>query len=203
MSFAEEMIFSLARPHPDDVLPALAPEVEPANLDALQQRLLSRLTQALDLARVRELPEDRREEEVRGVIEHLIEAEPQSVAESSRKYLIRSLLAELMGLGPLGPLLRDPTVSEIMVNGPRQVFIERNGRLEEVPARFRDADHILQIIERIASRIGRRIDETTPMVDARLPDGSRVNSIIPPVALCGPTLTIRRFGNSPLKVEDL
>src|SRR5207245_7512363 len=87
--------------------------------------------------------------------------------------------------------------------GPRQVFVERDGRLEEMPSRFRDTDHVLQIIERIASRVGRRIDETTPMVDARLPDGSRVNAVIPPLALRGPTLTIRRFGSSPLTVEDL
>ena len=203
MSFADEMIFSLARPHPDDEYPALAPEARPENLDDIQQRLFSRLTQALDLTQVRELPEDRREDEVRRVIEHLLDAEPQSVDESGRKFIVRSLLDELLGLGPLAPLMRDPTVSEIMVNGPAQVFVERNGRLEEVPARFRDADHVLQIIERIASRVGRRIDETTPMVDARLADGSRVNAIIPPLALRGPTLTIRRFGSSPLTVEDL
>src|SRR5436305_11184398 len=156
MSFADEMIFSLSRPHPDDEYPALAPEAKPDNLDVIQQNLLSRLTQTLDLSQVRELPEDRREEEVRRVIEHLLAAEPQSVDESGRKFIVRSLLDELLGLGPLAPLMRDPTISEIMVNGPAQVFLERNGRLEETAVRFRGNDHVLQVIERIASRVGRR-----------------------------------------------
>jgi pilus assembly protein CpaF len=109
----------------------------------------------------------------------------------------------LLGLGPLGPLLRDDTVSEIMVNGSDQVFVERRGCLDEVASRFRNADHVLQIIERIASRVGRRIDESSPMVDARLPDGSRVNAVVPPLALRGPTLTIRKFARKPLLAHDL
>jgi pilus assembly protein CpaF len=113
------------------------------------------------------------------------------------------VLDETFGFGPLEMLLKDPTVSDILINGPHKIYVERRGKLEKTDVKFRDNDHLLQIIDRIVSKVGRRVDETSPMVDARLPDGSRVNAIIPPLALDGPTMSIRRFGANPLKLEDL
>jgi pilus assembly protein CpaF len=120
-----------------------------------------------------------------------------------RERMVEELLDELTGLGPLEPILKDPTVSDILVNGYGTVYVERRGKLELTGVRFRDNGHLGQIIHRIVSRVGRRIDETAPMVDARLADGSRVNAIIPPLAIDGPTLSIRRFGANPLTVRDL
>src|SRR5947207_2191641 len=120
-----------------------------------------------------------------------------------RERLIDEILDETLGFGPLEALLKDPTISDIMINGPFQIFVERRGRIEKSEVKFRDNEHLLQIIDRIVSKVGRRVDETSPMVDARLPDGSRVNAIIPPLALDGPTVSIRRFGSNPLKLEDL
>ncbi len=125
------------------------------------------------------------------------------VNRSERQTLVQDVLNEIMGLGPIEPLIHDPDVSEIMVNGPHQVFVERRGRIETTGIRFRDDEHVLHIIDRIISPLGRRIDETSPMVDARLPDGSRVNAIIPPLAVRGPTLTIRKFAADPYTAEDL
>ena len=117
--------------------------------------------------------------------------------------LANELLDEIKGLGPLEPLLRDPTISEIMVNSPTNIFVEQGGKILLTPVRFEDDRHLLRIIDRIVQRVGRHVDEASPMVDARLPDGSRVNAIIPPLALNGPCLTIRRFSKEPLKVDDL
>ncbi|ABU60186.1 CpaF family protein [Roseiflexus castenholzii] len=136
------------------------------------------------------------------VTEHL-EQSGRVVSERERNRLIRLAQSELLGLGPLEPLLADDTVSEIMVNGPHQIWIERNGKLQETDARFIDEDHVRRIIDRIISPLGRRCDETTPMVDARLPDGSRVNAIIPPLAINGSTITIRKFSRIPLTATDL
>ena len=110
---------------------------------------------------------------------------------------------ETFGLGPLETLLKDPSISDILINGPKQTYVERRGRLERTNCEFRDNAHLIQIIDRIVSKVGRRCDETSPLVDARLPDGSRVNAVIPPIALDGPSLSIRRFGSNPLKLEDL
>jgi pilus assembly protein CpaF len=120
-----------------------------------------------------------------------------------RERLIDEVLDETFGFGPLEMLLKDPTISDILINGPHKIYVERRGKLEKTDVKFRDNDHLLQIIDRIVSKVGRRVDETSPMVDARLPDGSRVNAIIPPLALDGPTMSIRRFGANPLKLEDL
>ena len=117
--------------------------------------------------------------------------------------MVEELLDEVTGLGPLEPLLRDNSISDILVNAYGTVYIERFGKLELTGVRFRDNGHLTQIINRIVSRVGRRVDETSPMVDARLQDGSRVNAIIPPLAIDGPTLSIRRFGGSPLRIQDL
>ncbi|OQY98878.1 MAG: type II secretion system protein E, partial [Chloroflexi bacterium UTCFX4] len=120
-----------------------------------------------------------------------------------RQRLLDQLTAEIMGFGPLEPLLRDNTISEVMVNGPNMIYIERNGKIERVSARFDSDMHIMRIIDRIVAPLGRRVDEGQPFVDARLPDGSRVNIIIPPLALNGPTITIRKFAKIPLTSDDL
>ncbi len=133
----------------------------------------------------------------------LIEEQAVPLSVRDRERLGEEILHEVYGLGPIEPLMRDPDISDILVNTSRQVYIERLGKLEPTPVIFRDDQHLLQIIDRIVSRVGRRIDESSPMVDARLPDGSRVNAIIPPLALDGPLLSIRRFGRSALTVEDL
>jgi pilus assembly protein CpaF len=120
-----------------------------------------------------------------------------------RKKVVDELINDLTGYGPINPLLLDPEVSEVMVNGPNRVYVERNGKLELTYVQFRDDEHVLHIIDKIVAPLGRRIDESSPMVDARLPDGSRVNVIIPPLALNGPTITIRKFSKDPYKIEDL
>src|SRR5215207_5024531 len=136
------------------------------------------------------------------VSEHL-EFTGRVVSDRERARITRLAQAELLGLGPLEPLLADETITEIMVNGPDQIWVEREGKLQETDARFSSEEHIRRIIDRIISPLGRRCDETTPMVDARLPDGSRVNAIIPPLCLNGPTLTIRKFFKKPLSGADL
>ncbi len=133
------------------------------------------------------------------IMEKKIETQPRM----DRLRLKREMVDEIIGYGPINPLLADPEVSEVMVNGPQQVYAERKGKLELTSVRFRDDNHVLNVIERIVAPIGRRIDESSPMVDARLPDGSRVNAIIPPLALKGPSITIRKFAADPLTVEDL
>lgn len=128
---------------------------------------------------------------------------PVVVVGQERSTLIAEIRDEVLGFGPITPLLNDPTISEIMVNGPQQVYVERAGKLELTSITFRDNGHVLHIIEKMVSPLGRRIDESSPMVDARLPDGSRINAIIPPLAINGPTLTIRKFSRQPLRIEDL
>ena len=120
-----------------------------------------------------------------------------------RKQIVADIADDILGYGPLEPFLRDDTVTEIMVNGPEKVYIERAGKIEATDATFVDDAHLLRIIDKIVSQIGRRVDESSPMVDARLPDGSRVNAIIPPLALRGPTLTIRKFSRDPYTMDDL
>jgi pilus assembly protein CpaF len=165
----------------------------------LHQQLLSRL----NLREVESIPLDRLKDHLKIAAIELIEEEALPLNEVEHDRLVRDLQNEILGLGPLEPLLADPTVSEIMVNGPRRVFIERRGRVELTDIQFDDDTHLLKIIDRIVSRVGRRIDEASPMADARLPDGSRVNAIIAPLALDGPSVTIRRFATVPLKIEDL
>jgi pilus assembly protein CpaF len=141
--------------------------------------------------------------QLRTVIAQLIDEQAMPLSQRDREQLVDEILHEVHGLGPIEPLMRDPEVSDILVNTSKQVYIERQGKLEPTNVIFRDNGHLLQIIDRIVSRVGRRIDESSPMVDARLPDGSRVNAIIPPLALDGPIMSIRRFGRSPLMIEDL
>ncbi len=137
------------------------------------------------------------------MVEHLCDTENPLLNRSERERLIEEVLDETFGFGPLELLLKEEGVADIMINGPKHVFIEKDGRIQRSDVNFRDNDHLMQILDRIVSKVGRRIDETSPMCDARLPDGSRVNAIIPPLALDGPSLTIRRFGSNPLTLENL
>src|SRR5262249_7892337 len=192
---------TMSSPH-SEAIPAAAIAWDP-RLDEIKHRLHDKLTRQLQLTEVQQLPEERRREELRRVIKRLLLDEEPPPTAAQKQQLIEELLDEILGLGPLEILLRDPSISDILVNGPHEVFVERRGRLEETAVRFRDADHLLLIIDRIVSRIGRRIDETSPRAAPRLPDGSRVNAIIPPLSLRGPALSIRRFGTTPLGLEDL
>ena len=171
----------------------------------LKTRLHQELLNRLNLERLTRVRREDAEPEIRALIVELIESEtrttPLSLAE--RETLVVDVLNELFGLGPLEALLRDPDISDILVNRFDRVYIERNGKLEETDVVFKDDRHLLQIIERIVSSVGRRIDESSPMVDARLRDGSRVNAIIPPLALDGPALSIRRFRTTRLGAHDL
>jgi pilus assembly protein CpaF len=173
------------------------------SFDELKRHIHSKLVEKLDFSRVKDLQSDALRKDIRRVVEHLCDTENPLLNRMERERLIDEILDETLGFGPLEVLLKDPTISDIMVNGPNTVYIERRGKLEKSDVKFRDNDHLLQIIDRIVSKIGRRVDETSPMVDARLPDGSRVNAIIPPLALDGATVSIRRFGATPLKLEDL
>jgi pilus assembly protein CpaF len=173
------------------------------SFEELKRLIHSKLVDKLDLSRVSDLEGDTLRREIRLVVERLCDTENPLLNRMERERLIDEVLDETFGFGPLEVLLKDPTISDILVNGPHKVYVERRGKLEKTDVKFRDSDHLLQIIDRIVSKVGRRVDETSPMVDARLPDGSRVNAIIPPLALDGPSLSIRRFGSNPLKLEDL
>jgi pilus assembly protein CpaF len=150
-----------------------------------------------------QLSEAELEQRVRVSVQSVLQAEETPLSVTDRAHLAQEIVDEVLGHGPIEPYLRDPTVSEIMVNGPDQIFVERAGILEAVGVRFLDATHLRRTIEKIVARIGRRIDESSPMVDARLPDGSRVNAVINPIALDGPVLTIRKFATDPFTVADL
>ncbi|HEX4590941.1 MAG TPA: CpaF family protein [Gemmataceae bacterium] len=173
------------------------------SFEDLKRHIHGKLVEKLDFTRVKDLQSDALRKDIRRVIEHLCDTENPLLNRMERERLIDEILDETLGFGPLEVLLKDPTISDILINGPHNIFVERRGKLEKTEIKFRDNDHLLQIIDRIVSKIGRRVDETSPMVDARLPDGSRVNAIIPPLALDGPTVSIRRFGSNPLKLEDL
>jgi pilus assembly protein CpaF len=166
---------------------------------ALHRKLLDRI----NLEALSSVPSERVRNEIRTAVARLVEEEraPLSITEKDR--VIEEVLDEVFGLGPLEPLLADPTISDILVTTPSLVYVERAGKLYRTPVEFKDNAHLLRIIEKIVSRVGRRVDESSPLVDARLPDGSRVNAAIPPVAVDGPLLSIRRFGRDPLRGQDL
>jgi len=165
----------------------------------LHRKILDRL----NLEKLGRTASDTAREEVLQVVRSSISTEGVPLSFSERERLAREILDEIFGLGPLEPLLKDPTISDILVNRFNQVYIERAGKIEHTPLTFKDDAHLMQIIDRIVSRVGRRVDESSPMVDARLPDGSRVNAIIPPLAIDGPCLSIRRFGRDPLTARNL
>jgi pilus assembly protein CpaF len=189
------------------ILPAPQGAADPRKSDYqdLKARIHQQLLKRLNLERLTSVPREEAEPEIRDLIVEMIGAATQTTPLSltERETLVGDVLNELFGLGPLETLLRDPDISDILVNRFDQIYIERNGRLEETDVVFRDSRHLLQIIERIVSSVGRRIDESSPMVDARLADGSRVNAIIPPLALDGPALSIRRFRTTRLGAQDL
>ena len=169
----------------------------------LKSEIHRKLIGVLNLERVSSLPKDRVRAEIGRVVERLLDDErvPMTTAEQSK--IVEEVLDEVLGLGPLETLLKEPTISDILVNRYNKVFIERNGKLSETQVRFKDDAHLLHIIEKIVSQVGRRIDEAQPIVDARLQDGSRVNAIIPPLALDGPCLSIRRFGRHVVTQEEM
>ncbi|HEX4227525.1 MAG TPA: CpaF family protein [Bryobacteraceae bacterium] len=166
---------------------------------AIHKSLLDRL----NLEAMTSLPPDRVRQEIRPAVASLVNEEKTPLSLIEKERLIEEVLDEVFGLGPLEPLIRDKTVSDILVTTPYMVYVERRGKLERTEVKFKDDAHLTRIIERIVSRVGRRIDESSPMVDARLPDGSRVNAVIPPLAVDGPLLSIRRFGGAPLQAVDL
>jgi pilus assembly protein CpaF len=168
-----------------------------------KQIILPRVLSTLDLSMIGNVDERRVRTQIREVANRLINESSTPLSLLQRRHVVRQIEDEVMGLGPLEPLLADPSVSDILVNGAHQVYIERAGKLESTEVHFNDDAHLLNIIDRIVSKVGRRIDESMPMVDARLQDGSRVNAIIPPLAIDGPVLSIRRFGRDTLTMEDL
>lgn len=169
----------------------------------LKNRLHAQLVEEADLSALDSVSEGEIRSAVTDVVEDFLRDEGRPMNEDERRQLICELIDELTGLGPLEPFLQDPTISDILCNTYRNIYIERRGKIERTAARFVNNSHMRNIIDRIISRVGRRIDESSPMVDARLPDGSRINAIIPPLAIDGPMLSIRRFAVNPLKMEDL
>ena len=165
----------------------------------LHRKILDRL----DLEKLGRTPSDTAREEVLLLIRNTVNSEAVPLSFAERERLAREILDEIFGLGPLEPLLKDPSISDILVNRYDRVYIERAGKLEPTGLSFKDDAHLMQIIDRIVSRVGRRVDESSPMVDARLADGSRVNAIIPPLAIDGPCLSIRRFGRDPITARNM
>jgi len=165
----------------------------------LHRKILDRL----DLEKLGRTPSDAARDEVLLLIRNTVNSEAVPLSFAERERLAREILDEIFGLGPLEPLLKDPTISDILVNRYNRVYVERAGKLEPTGLSFKDDSHLMQIIDRIVSRVGRRVDESSPMVDARLADGSRVNAIIPPLAIDGPCLSIRRFGRDPVSARNM
>jgi pilus assembly protein CpaF len=181
-----------------------APTIKETALAGLQQRVHEKLIEELgDDILYGDVGEDKTRKAIGSALDNMVEQGSMILSRSERDILIDELSNEVLGLGPIEPLLRDPDITEVMVNGPKQIYVEKRGKLILTDRKFRDKTHVLRIIERIVSPIGRRIDESSPMVDARLKDGSRVNAIIPPLSLSGPCLTIRKFSKDPYQVEDL
>src|SRR5688572_30875517 len=162
-----------------------------------------RLLENMDLAQARRMPREELQRECSRRIDQLLGEQRTPLSAPDKQRLLREVMDEVFGLGPVEELLRDPLITDILVNGPHLVYVEKLGRLEETEQVFRDDAHLIQVIQRIAARIGRRIDESSPMLDARLADGSRVNAIIPPLALDGPAMSIRRFGKIPFDINRL
>jgi pilus assembly protein CpaF len=169
----------------------------------LKHELHQKLIEKIDLQTIEKLPRDQLRDELRLILNQLLATSDLPLNRVEREQMVEELLDEVTGLGPLEPLLADTTISDIMVNTFNTTYVERFGKIELTNVRFRDNAHLQQIIQRIVARVGRRIDESMPMADARLPDGARVNAIIPPLAIDGPILSIRRFGGSPLRVKDM
>ncbi|MGD0680555.1 MAG: CpaF family protein [Terracidiphilus sp.] len=177
--------------------------MELLNLEKYKAEIHRTLISKLDLEKLSRVNSSQARQAVAGIVKEIIADQRVPLSHDEQERIQADLLDEVFGLGPLEPLLRDAKISDILVNDKDHVFIEKNGLLQRVDTTFRDDRHLLQIIDRIVSRVGRRVDESSPMVDARLPDGSRVNAIIPPLALDGPSMSIRRFGTGPLAANQL
>src|SRR5215469_9708133 len=173
-----------------------------ANYRELKTQIHAQIVEEMDLESLNKLQEDVARKRVGEAIRELLQRDRTPLTLKERDQLVNEILDELFGLGPIEPLLEDATVSDILINGPDNIFVERAGMLERTDLFFNDSPHLMRIIERIVSRVGRRIDESSPMVDARLADGSRVNAIIPPLALDGPSMSIRRFGGHKLSADS-
>jgi pilus assembly protein CpaF len=190
-------------PRPEPVAEPPAPTERQIYLQQIKTRIHAQLVERLDLQNLKNLPAESVRGQVRNIVRDLCTSERSLISSAEQEKLIDEVMDETFGLGPLEQLLKDPAISDILINRYDRIYIERSGRLELSDVRFRDNKHLRQIIDRIVARIGRRVDEISPMVDARLADGSRVNAIIPPLALDGPAMSIRRFGAKPLQAEDL
>jgi pilus assembly protein CpaF len=180
-----------------------AADGKPTPFQEMKARLHRATINRMDLSKLNLLTPQQVHSEVARIVKELVVNEETPLSSPEREAMVEEIRHEFFGLGPLEPLLADPGVSDILVNSPYRIFVERDGRLERASATFNDNEHLMRVIERIVSSVGRRIDESSPMVDARLPDGSRVNAVIPPIALDGPMLSIRRFGKTPLTMETL
>ncbi len=178
-------------------------EKEKDHYSDLKVKIHKRLIEEIDVAKLSDNEGNELRFQIKQAVNQLLLEENELITASERERLIEDILNETMGLGPLEPLLRDRSITEIMINGPSMVFVERKGKLTETSIRFKDNAHLLQIIDRIVSAVGRRVDETQPLCDARLRDGSRFNCVIPPLALDGPLVTIRKFSKDPFKIQDL
>ena len=177
--------------------------METLDFEKMKSGLHTALLSRIDLEKLASVDDGKARRAVSTIIQEIVGTQNVPLNATEKGRVESDLLDEVFGLGPLEPLLRDPTVSDILVNSRNVVYVERRGILEKTTAKFRDDQHLMQVIDRIVSRVGRRIDESSPMVDARLPDGSRVNAIIPPLALDGPCMSIRRFGSGPVAPEAL
>jgi pilus assembly protein CpaF len=202
-SLVEDPLGAFRSPSPPHAPPVRAATRALDRVFELKSQVHRKLIEVLNLERVSSIPKDRVRAEIGRVVERLLAEErvPMTTAEQNR--IIEEVLDEVLGLGPLEPLLKEPSISDILVNGYNKVYIERGGKLSLTAVRFKDDAHLLHIIEKIVSQVGRRIDEAQPVVDARLADGSRVNAIIPPLALDGPSLSIRRFGRHVITSEEM
>jgi len=182
---------------------ARAESREKANIVDLKVRLHQKLLETINLAALDKMNQEQAELEIGNVVRELIQEEKVPLNKVEKSQLATEVMHEVLGLGPLEPLLKDDTVSDVLVNTEKRVFVERFGKLESTAVRFKDTRHLLRILNKIVATVGRRIDESQPMVDARLPDGSRVNAVIPPIAVDGPLVSIRKFAKIPLTIESM
>ncbi|MEL6346030.1 MAG: CpaF family protein [Myxococcota bacterium] len=178
-------------------------QTDSAEFEKIKKQLHSEIIEQIDYEKVGKTPRDELGRQLRVMLTQLVETRSLPLNRLERERLVEEILDDILGLGPLEALLRDPQVSDILINGPDTIYVERKGRLQKVDIKFNDDRHLMQIIDRIVSAVGRRVDETNPMVDARLQDGSRFNAIIPPLALDGAAVSIRRFGTVPITADDL
>jgi pilus assembly protein CpaF len=172
-------------------------------LQKIKADIHRKLLEVLDLNEARQIPIEQLHQECSNRVDALLNARQYPMSGPDKQRLLREVMDEVFGFGPLEVFLRDPDVSDILINGPHQIYIEKHGQLQHTKVSFRDEKHLMRIINRIGGNVGRRIDESSPMLDARLPDGSRVNAIIPPLALDGPSMSIRRFGVTPIDIHRL